>query len=186
MIGCSAPYREAVEARFETKRDTDAEMQEREITLIQCDSHERWQQFETMAAADGDSVLIAVLPSLVLDDYVRALAAGASGVVYVDTPSAVTVDVIVAAVHGEVVLPRQAAQSLAVLAKRRQPEANLDPEEAELLRAVASGRTVVDLARETYFSERTVRRHLQSLYLKLGVRNRAEAIAAATRMGLLD
>ncbi len=35
-------------------------------------------------------------------------------------------------------------------------------------------------------SERNVRRHLQKLYLRLGVSNRAEAITAVVRLGLVD
>ena len=112
--------------------------------------------------------------------------AGAAGVVYVDTSSEATVDVIDAAVGGEVVLPRQAAQSIAALAQRMRPPSELDEGEERLLRALASGRTVVDLAREMHYSERTVRRHLHSLYLKLGVTNRAGAIGQAVRLGLAD
>ncbi len=179
MIGCPAPYREAVEAKL-------ADTGDRDIVMVQCDSEDRWVELEARARAEDGDVVIAVLPSLVLDDYVRALAMGVAGVVYVDTPSVVTADVVRSAVQGEVVLPRQAAESMALLAKRLQPITALDAGEVELLQQVASGKSIVGLARETYFSERTVRRHLQSLYLKLGVRNRAEAIATATRMGLLD
>ncbi|MFT6393365.1 MAG: DNA-binding NarL/FixJ family response regulator [Ilumatobacter sp.] len=103
---------------------------------------------------------------------------------YLDMPSAITADVVKAAVHGEVLLPRQAAQNIAVLAKREQPRSDLNDAETALLRAVASGRTIVDLARDLNYSERTVRRHLENTYIKLGVQNRSAAIAAAARLGL--
>jgi len=45
---------------------------------------------------------------------------------------------------------------------------------------------VQGIAAELHYSERTIRRHLQNLYLRLGVRNRAEAIARAGRMDLSD
>lgn len=153
------------------------------IAVLHCDDAGRWEQLEELSV-DPDCVVIAVVPTLELDGYIRALSSGASGVVYLDMPSAITADVVTAAVHGEVLLPRQAAQNLAVLAKREQPRSDLNDAETGLLRAVASGRTIVDLARDLNYSERTLRRHLQSTYIKLGVQNRSAAIAAAARLGL--
>ena len=153
------------------------------IAIVHCDEPQRWERLEALAS-DSECVAVAVVPTLDLDGYIRALSAGASGIVYVDMPSAITADVVRAAVHGEVLLPRQAAQHLAALAKREQPQSELQDSEIVLLRAVASGRTIVDLARDLNYSERTVRRHLENTYIKLGVHNRAAAIAAAARLGL--
>ena len=82
-------------------------------------------------------------------------------------------------------LPRQAAQSIAALAQRDEPNSTLNQRDTDLLRAVANGTTIVTIASQLHYSERTVRRHLQSLYLKLGVGSRSEAVAAATRLGLI-
>ena len=190
MIGCSAPYQEAVEQRLfasEVAQDRvawDLTDVGPSVVLIHCDSDDRWRELESHVTSGA--VCVAVLAELVLEDYAKALAAGSSGVVQLDMPSAVTADVIRSAVQGEVVLPRHVAQSLAALAQRRQPRSDLDDDEIELLRALATGATVVDLAAERFFSERTLRRHLQGVYLKLGARNRAEAIVSAGRAGLLD
>ncbi len=185
MVGCSAPYREAIEQRVsERGRSRMTSDLEAEVKLIQCDSDRNWDLLAGESARG--CIVVAVLPSPLMEDYVRALVAGAAGVVPLDTSSTITAAVIEAATHGEVVLPRQAAQNLALLAQRTKPPTNLSIRETDLLRAVATGTTIADVAREQYFSERTVRRHLQSLYLKLGVRNRTEAIAAATRMGIVD
>ena len=153
------------------------------VAIVHCDDARRWEQLEELAA-DADCVVVAVVSTLDLDGYIRALSSGASGVVYLDMPSAITADVVKAAVHGEVLLPRQAAQNLALLAKREQPRSDLNAAEMSLLRSVAAGRTIVDLARDLSYSERTVRRHLQNTYIKLGVQNRSAAIAAAARLGL--
>lgn len=153
------------------------------VAIIHCDDAQRWKQLDELAA-DPECVAVAVVPTLDLDGYIRALSTGASGMVYLDMPSAIIVDVVKAAVHGEVLLPRQAAQNIAVLAKREQPQSDLHQSEVELLRAVATGRTIADLARDLNYSERTVRRHLENTYIKLGVHNRAAAIAAAARLGL--
>lgn len=156
-----------------------------DVVLVQCDSPDRWGQLAE-AVAGEESVVIAVLSELATNDFVSAFARGVSGAVYLDMPSAVTADVIIAALQGESLLPSQLVVNMALLAKRIELPTDLTATEMELLRAVAAGRTIVDLARERFFSERTVRRHLQGLYLKLGVQNRAEAIAAATRMGVID
>ena len=190
MLGGSAPYREAVCARLVergfTVLDLDTERNGgRHVAIVYCDADQQWNELE-QRAADPDCVAVAVIPSLILNDYIRALGAGAAGVIYVDTSSAIMADAIQAAVHGEVLLPRQAAQSMAALARRETPPSDLDPSERELLQAVAAGRTIVGLAEELHYSERTVRRHLHSLYIKLGVKNRAEAIACAARLGLTD
>lgn len=190
MIGCSAPYRESVGARLIANglmadETTPPDATQGHVLIIQCNDEAAWQDLEARAN-DPDQIVVAVIPALEMEGYIRALGSGAAGVVYVDTPSSITAEMIVAATEGEVVLPRQAAQSLAMLARRDKPRTELDSVETALLRAVASGQTIVDLAKELHYSERTVRRHLQSLYLKLGVRNRAEAIAAATRLGITD
>lgn len=153
------------------------------VAIIHCDDPQRWEQLEELAV-DAECVVVAVVPTLDLDGYIRALSAGASGIVYLDMPSAITADVVKAAVYGEVLLPRQAAQNMAILAKREQPQSDLDESEVYLLRAVATGRTIADLASDLNYSERTVRRHLVNTYIKLGVHNRAAAIAAAARLGL--
>lgn len=182
LIGCSAPYAEAIEGRLNERGLPGSG---HDIKLVCCDSEDRW--VELREALDADTgLVIAVLPGFVLDHHVRALAEGAHGVVSLDTSSSITADVIEAALHGEVLLPHQAAHAIALLVRRKAPPTNLNQAELDLLKAVAAGQTIVDLAKARYFSERTVRRRLQGVYLKLGVNNRAEAMAAAIRMGIVD
>ena len=58
--------------------------------------------------------------------------------------------------------------------------------EADWLRALGRGTTVTALAGRSSYSEREVYRRLGALYRKLGARNRAEALVAAARFGLLE
>jgi DNA-binding NarL/FixJ family response regulator len=187
VLGGSAPYREAIADRLVERgfvlADPAGPTTGRHVVIVCCEDDERWNELGAHAT-NPDSVVVAVLPTLVLDDYIRALVAGASGVVYIDTPTATMADAIEASIEGEVLLPRQAAQSMAALARRERPSTELDDLETTLLGAVAAGRTIVGLAKELHYSERTVRRHLQSLYIKIGVENRAEAIAYAARQGI--
>jgi DNA-binding NarL/FixJ family response regulator len=191
LIGGPAPYREAIENRlmdrgFDVGPVVDCEVEEsRRVAVVYCEDDRSWETLGTLAA-EIDCIAVAVLPSLTLDLYVRALFLGAAGVVYIDTPSEAAVDLVVAAVAGEVRLPRQAAQSIAALARREEPPSDLDEYERRLLSEVASGTTIVTLADQLHYSERTVRRHLHGLYLKLGVKNRSEAITRAARLGLTD
>lgn len=188
-IGCSLPYVEAITSRLASRGilagadDGDADI--RQVQLIMCATDERWEELVGLVL-EPDVVTVAVLPELDLEGYTQALSAGVDGVVYVDTSSAITADVIVAAVQGEVLLPSQAAQAIARLAHREKPKDSLDERDRQLLRALSSGATIASVADELHYSERTVRRYLQNLYLRLGVRNRAEAITAAVRLGLVD
>jgi DNA-binding CsgD family transcriptional regulator len=58
----------------------------------------------------------------------------------------------------------------------------LTPREAEVVRRVATGRQNGDIATELGVSERTVQKHLQRAYRKLGVSSRSEAAKVAWRL----
>ena len=69
-----------------------------------------------------------------------------------------------------------------------QPEAHpglLSDREREVLDLIASGATNREIAGRLYLSPHTVKEHTSSLYRKLSVRNRAEAVQRAQRLGLL-
>jgi len=186
--GFAAPYVESISNRLTLRElladDLDA-VGVRAVHLVLCSSDERWSELAG-SALDRETVTVAVLPNLEIEGYTRALSRGVDGVVYSDTSSAITADVIVAAVQGEVLLPSQAAHSIARLAHREKPANTLDDRDLQLLRSLSAGATIATVADQLHYSERTVRRHLQNLYLRLGVSNRAEAITAAVRLGLLD
>ena len=61
----------------------------------------------------------------------------------------------------------------------------LTAREAEVLRLMADGASYESVARELFVSVNTVRHHVKSLYRKLEVNSRAEAVARARRLGLL-
>lgn len=161
----------------------DDHARKRAITLVYCDSEENWQYLAAVAA--DEFVVVAMIVELEIDHYARALAAGASGVVHYDTPSSIVTSVLHAADRGEVVLPTFAGHALAAAwADEPVPEAVTDYE-VRLLTLLASGARLTDVADEVAYSDRTIRRQLQSLYLKLGVANRYDAIRLATRAHLI-
>ena len=55
-----------------------------------------------------------------------------------------------------------------------------------VLRLVAAGNSNKQIAEELYLSVKTVARHLENIYFKLGVSSRTAATALAYRDGLLD
>jgi DNA-binding CsgD family transcriptional regulator/tetratricopeptide (TPR) repeat protein len=64
--------------------------------------------------------------------------------------------------------------------------ANLTPREVEVLALVAEGLRNADIAQRLVVSQRTVDHHVSAILRKLGARSRAEAGAAAVRLGLVS
>ncbi|MEX1142678.1 MAG: response regulator transcription factor [Thermoleophilaceae bacterium] len=69
-------------------------------------------------------------------------------------------------------------------AASEQPRAPLSPREREVLALLATGATNREIAAQLHLSPHTVKEHTSSLYRKLEVRNRAEAVQRAERLGL--
>ena len=70
--------------------------------------------------------------------------------------------------------------------ERRPPgAAAVSPRERDVLTAFAAGATNPAIARELGLSPNTVKQHASSIFRKLGVRNRAEAVRRADELGLL-
>lgn len=61
----------------------------------------------------------------------------------------------------------------------------LSPRELDILRLVAQGMTNIEVAEQLFISPRTVGRHLQSIYGKLGVNSRTAATAYAFEQGIV-
>jgi len=80
------------------------------------------------------------------------------------------------------------AETAAPATRRRGPRSNpeLTERELEVLAAIAAGQTNPQIAAALYLSPKTVMHHSASVYRKLGVRGRAEAVALAYRTGLLQ
>lgn len=65
-----------------------------------------------------------------------------------------------------------------------EPPGGLSPREREVLELIATGATNAEIAAQLFLSPHTVKEHTSALYRKLGVRNRAEAVQRAQRLGL--
>ncbi|HWJ62473.1 MAG TPA: response regulator transcription factor [Acidimicrobiales bacterium] len=122
-----------------------------------------------------------------------ALRAGVRGYLLKTVPTERLVECLERAAAGEVVIDPGLATEAAIMAARttsRQrwvgAHLGLSRREAEVLRCVAHGRSVDEVAAELGVGRETIRTHLQQIYRKLGVNDRAGAVAKAWREGLTE
>ncbi|RSM60348.1 DNA-binding response regulator [Actinoplanes sp. ATCC 53533] len=117
-------------------------------------------------------------------DVLPAIRAGATGYLLKDTPREELFRAVSAAHRGESVLSPAVAGRL--MGELRSPARDeLSQRELEVLGLIAQGCTNRETATRLFISEATVKTHLLHAYAKLGVRDRAAAVAAAYARGLL-
>jgi len=114
-----------------------------------------------------------------------ALDAGASALIH----KSGSAEDVIAVLHQAAAAPdRFSAVGLAEAIRRRSTAASvrLTNREHEVLRELAAGASVAQVARALFMSESTVKTHIAKLYEKLGANNRASAVMSAIRLGLID
>ena len=116
-------------------------------------------------------------------DVLPAIEAGATGYLLKDAPRSELYRAVRAAARGEAVLSPPVATR--VLRAARSDEPSLSAREIEILELVARGTTNREAARRLFISEATVKTHLLHIYAKLGVNDRAAAVAVGFDRGLL-
>ena len=135
----------------------------------------------------SDAVGVVVLTMHAGDDHIfAAMEAGASAFVGKDSKAS---DVVSAARHAAVA-PRTflcAGLSGAMMRRATAPAPpRLSAREEEVLSLLADGLGTGEIAGSLYMSESTAKTHITHIYQKLGAANRAQALVAAMRLGLLD
>jgi DNA-binding NarL/FixJ family response regulator len=116
------------------------------------------------------------------EDIYRAIKAGAKAYLLKDTARDALVETVRRVHAGETYLPPQLA---AKLAERISGQA-LSPREIEVLQRMAVGKSNKEIGAELFISEGTVKTHIKSIFSKLDVVSRTEAVATATRRGLIQ
>ncbi|GAB2974801.1 response regulator [Saccharothrix stipae] len=128
---------------------------------------------------------VLVLTTYDTDSHVLpAIEAGATGYLLKEAPRAELVRAVEAAARGQAVLSPTVATRLLGQVRKPAP-APLSQRELEVLELIAQGSTNREAARRLYISETTVKTHLLHVYAKLGVNDRAAAVAAAFSRGYL-
>jgi two-component system, NarL family, nitrate/nitrite response regulator NarL len=138
---------------------------------------------------DGLPTRVLMLSAVVESSIVYAsVEAGAAGYLSKEARRQEIVDAVVAVSRGRTVVPPELAAGL-VSQIRMRAESNrpiLSPRELEVLKGFARGLSVPELGKELFLGTSTVKTHAQRLYQKLGVSDRAAAVAEGMRQGLLE
>ena len=139
---------------------------------------------------------VLILTTFDLDEYVyEALRLGASGFLLKDVTAAQLVEGVRVVAAGEAMLAPTVTRRLLERFAAGLPggEARTPPSlesltgrEREILTLLASGLSNAELGARLYLSEPTIKTHLSSIFRKLGVRDRVQAVIAAYDAGLVE
>lgn len=154
-----------------------------------------------MPELDGSDVLVALreegLPTNVVflsafldaKTVYDAVAAGANAYLSKEADSEEIVEAIAAAARGDTILGPEVQTGLAEQIRFREENdarPRLSEREHEVLRLIAQGLSAPEIGQRIHLSTATVKTHLQHLYEKLGVSERAAAVAEGMRRGLVE
>jgi two-component system, NarL family, nitrate/nitrite response regulator NarL len=118
----------------------------------------------------------------------EALETGAAGYLPKEARREQIVDSVLACARGETVVPSELAAGLVseIRLRASHDAPTLTDREREILRLIADGKSLPQIAKELYLGVTTVKTHVQHLYEKLGVSDRAAAVAEAMRRRLIE
>ena len=158
----------------------------------------RMPTLDGLAAA---RTILAETPSQVLmlttfdtDEYVyAALRAGASGFLLKDAPSEQLVHAVRSVARGDALIDPAITRRLIghfIQATRPRPDlpaplAELTPRERDVLRQVAQGHSNAEIAQRLIIEESTVKTHVARVLMKLGLRDRVQAVVLAYETGFV-
>jgi two-component system, NarL family, response regulator DevR len=131
---------------------------------------------------------VLVLTTLIDDQLVvRAIRSGASGYVVKDVDTRELVRAIQAVSQGESAFDSRSAAAMVRSLNARSPleSKQLTEREREVLSLLARGLSNRDIGKRLYISETTAKFHVGNIIRKLNVSRRAEAVYAASKMGLI-
>jgi len=115
------------------------------------------------------------------EDIYRAMDSGAKSYLLKDTPEDELAATIRAVHAGEEKLAPKLAERLA----QRQKRPELSQREMEVLQLLVRGRSNKEIASSLFITEDTVKAHLKTLFVKLGVQDRTDAAITAIRQGIV-
>ncbi len=149
-----------------------------------------------ISEAAGDAPRrVLMLTTFDLDEYVYdALRAGASGFLLKDVPAEQLVDGIRVVARGDALLAPSVTKRLihefarSAPAGRQLPPAleDLTPRELEVFQLMARGMSNAEIAADLVVSETTVKTHVARVLMKLGVRDRVQAVVLAYESGVVS
>ncbi|MFD1048976.1 response regulator, partial [Kibdelosporangium lantanae] len=120
------------------------------------------------------------------ESILAALKAGARGYLTKNARATEIADALTRVHSGESHLDPAVQRRLVELATRDKPASlpdGLTPRELDVLRLIAEGRSNAEIATQLYITEGTVKTHVNNLFAKAGLRDRAQAVTYAFRHG---
>jgi DNA-binding NarL/FixJ family response regulator len=138
---------------------------------------------------------VLILTTFDLDEYVyEALRAGASGFLLKSARPPELVAAVRGAVAGDTLLAPEVTRRLVESFVRRPPPgtcpspelASLTNRELEVFRHIARGQSNAEIARLLYVTDETVKTHASHIFMKLGVRDRTQAVILAYEQGIVE
>jgi DNA-binding NarL/FixJ family response regulator len=139
---------------------------------------------------------ILVLTTFGLDEYiVEALRAGASGFITKDVPADELVRAVRVVAAGDALLTPGVTRQLLDRVARRLPApvatgpaqlSELTDREREVLELLARGMSNAEIAEALVVGEATVKTHVSNVLMKLGLRDRVQAVVLAYEIGLVS
>ena len=144
----------------------------------------------------GTDARIVILTTFDLDEYVyAAIRAGASGFLLKDVRPSELVDAIRVVAAGDALLAPSVTRRLLDRFATALPDGEDEPappslesltdRELEVLKLLARGLSNTELAQQLFLSETTVKTHVSSVFRKLRLRDRAQAVVLAYELGLV-
>ncbi|TCO26307.1 DNA-binding NarL/FixJ family response regulator [Kribbella steppae] len=154
-----------------------------DLRMPHCDGVEATRRVR----ADHPDTEVVVLTTYSDDDSVlSALRAGARGYLTKDADAESIGRALQAAAAGQSIMDAEVQRRLVEASAKPvdAAPAGLTPREIEVLRLIADGLSNTEIARRLVVSEATVKTHINHLFAKADLRDRAQAVAYAYRLGL--
>jgi DNA-binding NarL/FixJ family response regulator len=162
-----------------------------DIRMPEMDGIEATRQVVCLTGCTAPRVLM--LTTFDLDEYVYdALRAGASGFLLKDVPAEQLAAGVRMVAAGDALLApsitRRLIEEFAAAPGAAEPPPGLDeltPRELEVFKLVAKGLSNAEIAEQLIVGETTVKTHVTRLLMKLGVRDRVQAVVLAYEFGVV-
>jgi DNA-binding NarL/FixJ family response regulator len=166
-----------------------------DIRMPQLDGIEATRRI--LAGPAGEGVRVLIVTTFGLDEYVyESLRAGASGFMLKDSPPEDVVAGIRLIAGGAALLDPAVTRSVIEEFTRRspatptpsgagEPDPDLTAREREVLELLTRGRSNAEIAEDLVLTEATVKTHVAHVLMKLGVRDRVQAVIWAYEAGLV-
>jgi DNA-binding NarL/FixJ family response regulator len=143
---------------------------------------------------DVEPIRVLILTTFDLDEYVYdALRAGASGFLLKDAPPEELVHAVRVVERGDALIAPSITKRLIEEISQRPAQQGADPEalesltqrELEVLQLMARGLSNHEIAQELFVSDTTVKTHVGRVLMKLGLRDRVQAVVLAYESGVV-